>query len=251
VLIDTHCHLADPAFAPDRDAVLSRMRAAGVGRALVVESVLAQLDLTLEWVASEPDLALATGCHPHDASSWDAGLAERIQRMWRHPAVRAAGEMGLDYHYDHAPREVQRRAFAEQLALAVEAGMPVVIHAREADADVVAILREQPAARVILHSFSSSAELRDAGLEAGWYFSFSGMVTFKSWLDLDSVRRVAPDRMLLETDSPYLAPVPHRGKRNEPAFVGAVAHRVAELRGEAPGAVAAQTTANAVRLFWS
>ncbi len=251
MLIDTHCHLADPAFAPDRNAVLSRMRAAGVGRALVVESVLAQLDLTLAWVASEPDLALATGCHPHDASSWDAGLAERIQRTWRHPAVRAAGEMGLDYHYDHSPREVQRRAFAEQLALAVEAAMPVVIHAREADADVAAILREQPAARVILHSFSSGAELRDAGLEEGWYFSFSGMVTFKSWLDLDSVRRVARDRLLLETDSPYLAPVPHRGQRNEPAFVAAVAHRVAELRGETPGAVAAHTTANAERLFWS
>lgn len=249
--IDTHCHLADPVFAPDRDEVLARMRAAGVGRALVVESVLAQLDDTLAWTASDPDLGLATGCHPHDAAAWDGALAERLQQAWQRPHVLAAGEMGLDYHYDHAPREVQRRVFAEQLALAVAAAMPVVIHAREADADVVAILREQPGATVILHSFCSGPVLRDAALEAGWYLSFSGMVTFKSWTDLDAVRRVAPHRMLVETDAPYLAPVPHRGKRNEPAFVVEVARKLAELRGQVPEEVAALTAANAERVFWS
>ena len=250
MLIDTHCHLADPVFAPDRAEVLMRMRAAGVGRALVVESVLSQLDRTLAWTEEEPDLGLVTGCHPHDASQWDAALAARLQAVWTHPRVRAAGEMGLDYHYDHAPRDVQRRVFSEQLALATGAGMPVVIHAREADADIIAILREQPTAAVVLHSFSSGPTLRDAALEAGWYLSFSGMITFKWWVDLDAVRLVAADRMLVETDAPYLAPVPHRGKRNEPAYVVEVARRLAEWRGETPETVAALTTANAERLFW-
>ncbi|MEP6590532.1 MAG: TatD family hydrolase [Gemmatimonadota bacterium] len=251
MVIDTHCHLADPAFEPDRTEVLRRMRAAGVGRALVVESRLEQLDATLTWCEGEPDLGLATGCHPHDADAWDDALRARVQQAWRHPRVRAAGEMGLDYHYDHAPRDVQRRVFAEQLALAVAESLPVVIHAREADEDVATILREQPAARVVLHSFSSGPLLREAALEAGWYLSFSGMITFKSWHDLEVVRRVAIDRMLVETDAPYLAPVPHRGKRNEPAFVVEVARRVAELRGESVERIAAQTTANAEQLFWT
>ena len=251
MLIDTHCHLADPVFAPDRAEVLMRMRATGVGRALVVESVLSQLDDTLTWLEQEADLGLVTGCHPHDASRWDAALAARLQAVWAHPRVRAAGEMGLDYHYDHAPRDVQRKVFSEQLALATGAGMPVVIHAREADADIIAILREQPTAAVVLHSFSSGPALRDAALEAGWYLSFSGMITFKWWADLDAVRLVAADRMLVETDAPYLAPVPHRGQRNEPAFVTEVARRLAEWREETPETVASLTTANAERLFWN
>ena len=158
--------------------------------------------------------------------------------------------MGLDYHYDHAPRSVQQDVFAEQLALATAAGMPVVIHAREADADVVAILRNQADATVVLHSFSSGPVLRDAGLEAGWYFSFSGMVTFKSWDQQDAMRAVASDRLLIETDAPYLAPVPHRGKRNEPSYVPAVARSLAEVRGTTFDEIAAVTTSNALRLFW-
>jgi TatD DNase family protein len=162
----------------------------------------------------------------------------------------AAGEMGLDYHYDHSPREVQQRAFREQLALAVACGRPVIIHAREADDDVAAILREQPRATVVLHSFSSGPVLRRAGLAEGWYFSFSGMVTFKKWDDPDTVRAVAENRLLVETDAPYLAPVPHRGKRNEPAFVAQVGQRLAELRGVSTASLAESTTANALRLFW-
>ncbi len=227
------------------------MRAAGVGRALVVESTLDQLDSTLEWCGQETGLAVATGCHPHNASDWNPALEARLRAVWRLPIVRAAGEMGLDYHYDHAPRPVQREVFAHQLALAAEMHLPVVIHARSADDDVVAILREQPAAQIVLHSFSSGPALRDAALEAGWYLSFSGMITFKSWNDLDALRLVASDRMMVETDAPYLAPVPHRGKRNEPAFVVEVVRRLAELRGESPELVAAQTSANAERLFWS
>ncbi len=249
-LVDTHCHLGDPAFAADRDEVIGRMRAAGVGRALVVESDLDRLEATRGWLVRHPDLALATGCHPHDATRWDRHLGDRLAERWRTREAVAAGEMGLDYHYDHAPRNIQRRAFSEQLALAVACGLPVVIHAREADDDVVAILREQPGATVVLHSFSSGTALRDAGLEHGWYLSFSGMVTFRSWTDSGSVRAVASDRLLVETDSPYLAPVPHRGRRNEPAHVTEVARRVAELRGVSFDDLANTTTANAARLFW-
>ncbi len=226
------------------------MADAGVTRALVIESVPAQLEDTLGWAGRLPGLAVATGGHPHDAATWDSAVAGRLAEAWRHPLVRAAGEMGLDYHYDYAPRGVQRRAFAEQLALAVAAGMPAIVHAREADDDVAAILGEQPGATVILHSFSSGAALREAGLEAGWYFSFSGMVTFRSWTDQDSMRAVGDDRLLIETDAPYLAPVPHRGRRNEPAFVVEVARALAVVRGTTPEAIAAMTTANAMRLFW-
>ena len=251
MLIDTHCHLTDAAFASDRPEVLERMRAAGVGRALVVESQLDRLDETLSWAADENALDVATGCHPHDARRWDDALAEQVCRAWVNPVVRAAGEIGLDYHYDHSPRDVQRRVFAEQLAMAVDAHLPAVIHAREADDDVVAVLREQPGATVILHSFSSGPALRDAGLSAGWFFSFSGMVTFKSWDQSDTIRAVAADRLLIETDAPYLAPAPHRGRRNEPAFVVEVARRVAEIRGVGFEELAKVTTDNAMALFWS
>jgi TatD DNase family protein len=250
VLIDTHCHLADPVFDADRREVMERMRAADVGRALVVESRLDAIDATLEWAETAPGFGVATGCHPHDASRWDAAQRQRITSAWKRPVVQAAGEIGLDYHYDYAPRDVQRAVFAEQLSLAVAARLPVVIHAREADDDVVAILRNEPAATIILHSFSSGPPLRHAGLAGGWYFSFSGMVTFKSWNQADTVAAVPTDRLLVETDAPYLAPVPHRGKRNEPAFVTATARRIAELRGIPFEEIAEITTANAMRVFW-
>lgn len=250
MLIDTHCHLADPAFAADREAVVARMREAGVMRAVVVESTIAQLEQTLDWAMGHPGVALATGCHPHEASRWTPALATTLTTAWRLPLVRAAGEMGLDYHYDFSPRERQREVFAEQLDLAVQAGLPIVIHAREADADVVAILREQPRATVILHSFSSGPVLAEAGLAAGWYFSFSGMVSFKSWSDAATLRAVPDDRVLVETDAPYLAPVPYRGTRNEPAYIPAIAAKVAEARGTTVEQIAAVTTRNAMRLFW-
>jgi TatD DNase family protein len=251
VLIDTHCHLTDAAFSSDRWQAVERMRAAGVGRALVVESQVEQLDATLSWAADQTCLGVATGCHPHDAGTWSDVLSEQICRAWVNPLVRAAGEIGLDYHYDHAPRDIQRRVFAEQLGMAVDAQLPVVIHAREADDDIVAVLGDHPAASVVLHSFSSGPVLRDAGLANGWFFSFSGMVTFKSWTQIDTVRAVPAERLLIETDAPYLAPVPLRGKRNEPAFVVEVARRVAEIRGVTIEAIAESTTDNAMKLFWA
>jgi TatD DNase family protein len=250
VLIDTHCHLTDPAFAPDRGETVERMRAADVGRALVIESRLGELDATLAWAAEDSALGVATACHPHDAASWNDATREQCARAWRHAGVLAAGEIGLDYHYDHAPRSVQQQVFSEQLAMAVAASLPVVIHAREADDDVIAILRAEPRAIVVLHSFSSGSTLRDAGLADGWFFSFSGMVTFKSWTQQDTVRAVPLDRLLIETDAPYLAPVPMRGKRNEPAFVVEVAHRIAAMRDLSFAEIAAATTRNAMGLFW-
>ena len=249
--IDTHCHLGDPAFDADRPQVVERMRAAGVGRALVIESDMARLDDTLQWTTSQAGMAIATGCHPHDAAHWTPVLRDRLEQLWRGGVVAGAGEMGLDYHYDHSPRDVQQQVFREQLALAVSCGRPVIIHAREADHDVVGILEEQPHATVVLHSFSSGPGLRDAGLRNGWYFSFSGMVTFKNWRDQETARAVSDDRLLIETDAPYLAPVPNRGKRNEPAFVAEVGKELAALRGTTVEALAAATSANAERLFWS
>lgn len=250
MLIDTHCHLTDPAFDGDRGAVIGRAQEAGIDRLLVIESVLDRLPATLEWARGTPGISIAAGCHPHDASLWGSEVAEVVTTAWNDPVVVGAGEMGLDYHYDHSPREVQRDCFSRQLALAVEAGLPVIIHAREADDDVVAILSEQPDATVVLHSFSSGPVLMRAGLDRGWYFSFSGMITFRSWSDLDSVSLVPDDRLLVETDAPYLAPVPHRGRRNEPTFVAATAARLAEFRGTTPAHIAELTTANATRLFF-
>jgi TatD DNase family protein len=249
VLVDTHCHLASEAFATDLEAVLERAWAAGVGHLVVIGEQPESAERAVALAATDPRISATAGLHPHEALRWTPELADWLRQQLADPRVVAAGEMGLDYHYDHAPRDVQRTVFEAQLALAVEAGVPVVIHAREADADVAAILRNQPAARVILHSFSSGTALLEAGLELGHYLSFSGMVTFRNWALDDAVRAVPAERLLLETDAPYLAPVPQRGKRNEPAFVRHTAERLAVVRGEAPEALIAQTTTNARRLF--
>ena len=249
MLVDTHCHLASDVFDGDRDAVLERAWAAGVGRMVVIGESPAAADTALALAAADARVSVSTGVHPHDASTWQDDSASRLRALWRDPRVVAAGEMGLDYHYDHSAREVQRRVFAEQLGLAVEAGKPVVIHAREADADVAAILRNQPGATIVLHSFSSGAELEKAGLNLGWYFSFSGMVTFRNWTRDAVIRAVSLDRLLVETDAPYLAPTPHRGHRNEPAYVRRVAEQVAVVRGIAVDDLILRTGNNAQSVF--
>lgn len=252
MLVDTHCHLADPAFDPDRAEVVRRAAAAGVGHVIVIADSLATTLRAAE-LARAFNLSATAGVHPHVASSWNPDAAARIEEALADPAVVAVGETGLDYHYDHSPRTDQRRAFEAQLALAARRGKPVVVHARDADEDVRDLLstygKSLPA--VILHSFSSGAALFAAGMALGGYFSFSGMVTFRSWRLQGYVIECPPDRVLVETDAPYLAPVPHRGRRNEPAFTVEVAARVAELRGETPDAFAAQSTKNAVRCFGS
>jgi len=249
VLVDTHCHLADPAYDPDRDAVLARAWAAGVGHVIAVGESRESAAKALALTDREARLSATAGLHPHEASAWDGGYAEWLTETLRHPAVVAAAEMGLDYHYDHSPRSVQRAAFDEQLALAAAARKPVVVHAREADDDVAAALRNHPGVTGVLHSFSSGLDLLRAGVALGHYVSFSGMVTFRSWTLDDAIRETPLDRILVETDGPFLAPVPHRGSRNEPGYVRRVAERLAEVLHVDPDAVIEATSANAARLF--
>jgi TatD DNase family protein len=250
-LVDAHCHLGDTAFDEDRGAVLARARAAGVAHVVVIGESLAGSERAVALARETPGLSATAGVHPHDAKSWSGDVEAGVRALLAAPEVVAVGETGLDYHYDHSPRDAQRRAFEAQLAIAAELDKPVVVHARDADDDVAALVRAWggKVAAVVLHSFSSGAALWAAGMAIGAYFSFSGMITFKNWTSTDRLTACPPDRLLVETDAPYLAPVPHRGRRNEPAFVGDVAARAAVLRGEAAESLAERTTANARRCF--
>ena len=252
MLVDSHCHLGDAAFDPDRNEVVRRAAAAGVRHIVVVADSLPATRQAIQ-LAQSLGLSATAGVHPHVASSWNPDVAARIDEATADPAVVALGETGLDYHYDHSPRADQRRAFESQLAMAARLRKPVVVHAREADDDLAAMLaalgRDAPA--IVLHSFSAGRRVFEAGMGVGAYFSFSGMVTFRSWQHHDAVRDCPPDRLLVETDAPYLAPVPHRGTRNEPAFTAEVAAGVAALRGESLETLMTQTTENAVRCFGS
>lgn len=198
-------------------------------------------------------LSATAGVHPHEARSWSSEAGQRLRELLASPEAVAVGETGLDYHYMHSPPETQRQVFEAHLQLATELGKPVVVHARDADADLAAMLRAlrtRPPV-VVLHSFSSGDEVWDAGMGIGAYFSFSGMITFKNWTLQARISECPANRMLVETDSPYLAPVPHRGKRNEPGFVRAVAERAAAMRGATFEALARGTTENAQRCFGS
>jgi TatD DNase family protein len=249
MLIDTHCHLADSAYDGDRDQVLARAWAAGVERVVVIGESPESADRALALAQAEPRLSITAGIHPHGASTWSSEIERGLKARLRHEQVVAVGETGLDYHYDHSPRASQQAAFEAQLSLAAETGKPAVIHAREADDDVAAVLRSQAGVTCILHSFSSGPSLLRAGLLLRHYVSFSGMVTFKSWRLNQAILDTPLDRILIETDGPYLAPVPHRGKRNEPAFIRLVAERIAELRGLSFEEVIAATGENATRVF--
>jgi len=249
MLIDTHCHLADPAYDPDRTEVLARAWSCGIGRIVAIGESRAAAERALALAAEEPRIVATAGIHPHDAAGWSEPGREWLREALRRPEVVAAGEMGLDYHYDHSSRAAQRTAFEAQLILAREAGKPAVIHAREADDDVAAILRGHPDVSAILHSFSSGPGLLRAGLDLRHYVSFSGMVTFKNWRLDHAILDTPLDRILVETDGPYLAPVPHRGKRNEPAFVHFTAERIAAVRGMPVEEIIAATAANAARVF--
>ncbi len=203
----------------------------------------------LELAGSDPRLSATAGVHPHDAKGWSPEAADWLARTLADARVVAAGEMGLDYHYDHSPRELQHAAFRAQLALAADTARPVIIHAREADDDVAAILRREARTPVVLHSFSSGPVLLRAGLDLGHYLSFSGMVTFRNWALDDAIRAVPLDRLLIETDGPYLAPVPYRGKRNEPGMIRHTAERIAVVRGIDAAELIAATSKNAMTLF--
>lgn len=250
--VDSHVHLADPAFDEDRDAVIARARATGARALVCIGESLAAAARAAAIAAAHPGFVYFTvGIHPHDASGFDpVADPPRIREYLDRGAV-AVGECGLDYHYDHSPRELQRRAFAQQLSLAAETGRAVVVHTREAVHDTAAMVREAGRAgiRGVLHCFGGPASLAEIALAAGWYLSFSGIVTFKKWND-DALLRLPPhDRVLVETDAPYLAPVPHRGRRNEPAYASLTLARVAEARGVTAEELGNQVSANAVRLF--
>ena len=231
--------------------MLERARAAGLTHIVVIGESIPGSERATALAQGRPGLSATAGVHPHEAASWSAESRARIHELVRDPVVVAVGETGLDYHYDHAPRERQRAAFEEHLQLAADCGKPVVVHAREADSDMAAMLRAlgpRPPV-VVLHSFASGDDVWEAGMAVNAYFSFSGMITFKNWTQGARVAACPADRLLVETDAPYLAPVPHRGRRNEPAFVAAVAARAAELRNETPATLAQQSADNARRCF--
>ncbi len=226
---------------------MDRAREAGVTHVVVVAESQAATTKALA-IAQRFGLSATAGVHPHEASSWCPDVAATIEAALGEREVVAVGETGLDYHYNYSPPDIQREAFADQLALGAKYSLPVVVHARDADDDMTAMLRDTDAT-VILHSFSSGRTVLDAGLAADAYISFSGMVTFRSWKDTDAVLAVPGSRLLVETDAPYLAPTPHRGQRNEPAYVRRVAERVAAMRGEDPEELCRRTTANAASCF--
>ncbi len=257
-MIDSHCHLAGEKFSDDLEAVVERARQAGVERVMTIleagdEAEAAQAArLEALW----PECRVAIGVHPHSAGHFadDPGRAADVvrQQIDSTPAARAVGEIGLDYHYDYSPREVQQAVFLAQARLACELELPIVIHTREADVDTLAILRDQALETLtgVFHCFSGTPELARAALDLGFYLSLSGIVTLKPADGLREIARMVPlDRLLTETDSPFLAPIPHRGRRNEPAFVSHVVDMLAQLHQRSVSEVAAQTTANFHRLF--
>ncbi len=251
MVVDAHCHLGAGEFDQDRADVLARAAASGVGHVVVIGETLPNAQRALELARATPGLSATAGVHPHEAKHWSADAERALRELLAAPEMVAVGETGLDYHYDHSPRDAQRDAFVAQLALAAELSRPVVIHAREADQDIATILREWAARlpAIVLHSFSSGEILFRAGMDTRAYFSFSGMITFKKWQWVGGVDAVPLDRLLVETDAPYLAPVPHRGQRNEPAFVRQVADALARARAMPPEELDARLLENARRVF--
>jgi len=254
-VIDSHCHLDNPQFDPDREAVIDRALAAGVDRMVVIGTGDGPPDLEagIRLADRHEPIYATVGIHPHDASKATPETYTRLRALLQHPKVIALGEIGLDYHYDHSPREVQRAVFLEQMLLAGEARKPIVIHTREAWEDTIALLEvywRPHGLGGIMHCFSGNADQAALCVDLGFHLSFGGIVTFPKALDVqEAARYVPPDRLLIETDAPYLAPVPHRGKRNEPAFVAETARKMADLRGVSTEEIARLTSANFMGLF--
>jgi TatD DNase family protein len=253
MLVDSHCHLDFADFGAEREEVLGRARRAGVGTMLTICTKITEFPAVRALAEANDDLWCSVGIHPHEAASEPATDAATLARLATHPKVVGIGECGLDFHYDHSPRDRQASVFRIHAAAARDCGLPLIVHTRNADQETAAILAEEcrkgPLGGVI-HCFSSGPQLAENALDLGFYLSFSGIVTFKKANALREVARAAPlDRILVETDAPYLAPVPHRGKRNEPAFVVHTAALLAELRGLSPAELAARTTENFFRLF--
>lgn len=250
--VDSHAHLADPAFDDDREDVIGRARAAGARAIVCIGESLAAATRAQEIATTHPGFVFFTaGIHPHDAASFDRERDVPLLERALGAGARAVGECGLDYHYDNSPRPAQLHAFEAQVALARRFQLPLVVHTRDAEADTRSVLQAAGRGGVIgvLHCFTGSQDLARAALDVGWYISFSGIVTFKKWTDDELLRLVPDDRLLAESDAPYLAPVPNRGKRNEPSWVAHTVHRLAVARRSSPEAIGTLVTRNARRFF--
>jgi len=253
VMVDSHCHIDMPAFDHDRDAVVARAREAGVVDMLIAGGVDAEDGhRRAQRVAEALGLPVSAGVHPHEAKLATEAVYDELRGFAREGRIVAIGEIGLDFHYDHSPRDVQREVFRKQVRLARDVNLPLIIHTREADDETAAILEEEGARETggVIHCFTGDEDLARRALALGFYISFSGIIAFPRSETIQAVARSLPaDRLLVETDSPFLAPPPHRGKRNEPAFVVEVARKVAGLRGESAEAVGAAAKRNFERLF--
>ena len=253
MLVDSHCHLDFPEFGGEVDQLIGRAAEAGVGMMVTISTRVRRFPGILAIAEAHENVFCSVGTHPHNAAEEPDITAEQLVRLSKHPKVVAIGEAGLDFHYDKSPRPAQAQGFRTHIAAARETRLPLVIHARSADDEMIAILEEESgkgAFPFILHCFSSGRKLAEAGVALGGYVSFSGILTFKNSEDIRAIARTVPrDRLLVETDAPYLAPPPHRGKRNEPAFVAHTAKVLAETIGVDQREIAEITTDNFFQLF--
>lgn len=252
-LIDSHCHVHMPQFDADRAEVVARARAAGVARMLLIGGFDEHDDQRRALrVAEELHAPVTAGVHPHEARLWSDAIEDELRGLARERRIVALGEIGLDFHYDHSARDVQREVLRRQIRLAREMDLPVIVHTREADDETATILEEERAGEVggVIHCFTGGAELARRALALGFFISFSGIVAFPRAEVIQDVARTLPlERLLIETDAPFLAPPPHRGKRNEPAFVLEVARKLAQLRGTSPEEIGRAASANLARLI--
>ena len=251
MLFDTHAHYDDEAFDADRDAVLTALPGQGVGLVLNPGCDVESSRKAVQYAAAYPHVYAAVGIHPENCGGYTAGDLAVLEKLAQQPGVAAIGEIGLDYYWaENPPRELQQQVLRDQLALARELALPVIIHDREAHADTLAIIREFPGITGVFHCFSGSPEMAQELLKRGWYLGFDGPVTYKNARRAPEVAAVTPlDRMLIETDSPYMTPVPYRGKRNDSGYVHLVAEKLAEWKGVTPEEMARITTENGKRLF--
>lgn len=253
VLVDSHCHLDFPDFASEVDEVVARAGDAGIGLMVTISTKISEFDKVLALTERFPNVYCSVGIHPHEAATEPETDAARLIELAQHPKVVGIGETGLDYFYEHSPREPQQRCFRTHIAAARETGLPLIVHTREAEDDTARILSEEMgkgAFTGLLHCFTSSEKLAAHALGLGFYISLSGILTFKGAADLQvTATKVPMDRLLVETDAPYLAPVPKRGKRNEPSFVVHTAAKLAALKGITPDELALQTSENFLTLF--
>jgi TatD DNase family protein len=255
-LVDSHCHLNYDYAPKSADDLVREAHEAGISRLLTVGTDLGALEAMVAISERHEHVYHTVGVHPHEASTMAPGDLERLEQAAAHPKCRAIGEIGLDYHYDHSPREVQRAQLEQQLGLALKVGLPVVIHSRDAEDDLLAALTAYAghvapgAIPGVIHCFSGTQKFGQACLDLGFYISFSGILTFKTAEELRAAARAFPlERLLVETDSPYLAPIPYRGKKCEPSMVRMTAQKLAEVKGLAIEQIAKATTANAKRVF--